>query len=201
MARALSLSSSLRPDVNSWLVVIPLGAMPCSLKSCHTTTITKTQFNLACSYDQMLEVTKMTSSSIKSSGLAWCFSAFCCRDDTKVDGVQPEDTKTQRQHNLLVRVPQCCKYTDNHHTLKLDHRWFRPEQPLTFFSADCVEIASGEASSERPMEPLVSALLILHCLLVQRDGFPQWLVCNTDKQSWCWWWCSACRLGSRISLK
>lgn len=46
MARALSLSSSLRPDVNSWLVVISLGAMPCSLKSCHTTTTkTKTKLN------------------------------------------------------------------------------------------------------------------------------------------------------------
>lgn len=37
----------------------------------------------------------LTSSSIKSSGLAWCFSAFCCRDDTKVDGVQPKFTIRQ----------------------------------------------------------------------------------------------------------
>lgn len=123
---------------------------------------------------------------MKSSGLAWCFSAFCCRDDTKVDGVQPEDTKTQPQYNLLPRVPQCCKYTDNDSTLRLDRHRSRPKQPLTFFGADCVEIAGGEAAGERPMEPLVSALLILHRLLVERDGLPQWFVCNTNKHNWLW---------------
>lgn len=50
--------------------------------------------------------------------------------------------------------------------------------PLTFFGADRVEIAGREASSERPMEPLVSALLILDRLLVERDGLLQGLVCN-----------------------
>lgn len=70
--------------------------------------------------------------------------------------------------------------------------------PLTFFGADCVEIASGEASREGPMEPLVSALLILHRLLVERDGLPQWLVCNTEKQSRCRRHRSAGRTGVRL---
>lgn len=70
--------------------------------------------------------------------------------------------------------------------------------PLTFFGADCVEIASGEASREGPMEPLVPALLILHRLLVERDGLPQWLVCNTEKQSRCRRHRSAGRTGVRL---
>lgn len=70
--------------------------------------------------------------------------------------------------------------------------------PLTFFGADCVEIASGEASGEGPMEPLVSALLILHRLLVEWDGLPQRLVCNTDKQSRCRRHRSAGRTGVRV---
>lgn len=35
-ARAFSWTTSLWPEENSWLVVIPLGAMPCSLKSYQT---------------------------------------------------------------------------------------------------------------------------------------------------------------------
>lgn len=42
---------------------------------------------------------------MKSSGRAWCFSVFCCRDDTKVDGVQPED------NNHRMRSP----HTDSSH--------------------------------------------------------------------------------------
>lgn len=79
----------------------------------------------------------------------------------------------------------------------LQMHWSRAKWPLTFFSANCVEIAGGEATSERPMEPLISALLILHSLLVERDGLPQWLVCNTDNQSWCWQQGSACSSGSK----
>lgn len=74
-------------------------------------------------------------------------------------------------------------------------------EPLTFFCADCVEIAGGEASSEGPMEPLVPALLILHCLLVEWDGFPQRLVCNTDKQSRCQRRRPACGTDVRLSSK
>lgn len=59
-----------------------------------------------------------TSSSMKSSGLAWCLSAFCCRDDTKVDGAQPGDTTT-RDHRIRRQ------YTDMSHLNSSDTRFKR----------------------------------------------------------------------------
>lgn len=67
---------------------------------------------------------------MKSSGLAWCFSAFCCRDDTKVDGVHPEDTEAQQpQNNTLYWLFQRdCRQTDDDNSLygTTDLLWCRP---------------------------------------------------------------------------
>lgn len=49
---------------------------------------------------------------------------------------------------------------------------------LTFFSADSVEITGWKPSSERPVEPLVSSLLVLHRLLVEWDRLLPRLVYN-----------------------
>lgn len=42
-ARAFSWTRSLWPEENSWLVVMPLGAIPCSLKSYQTKRTKETQ--------------------------------------------------------------------------------------------------------------------------------------------------------------
>lgn len=41
---------------------------------------------------------------MKSSGLAWCFSAFCCRDDTKADGVQPKKTRGRQMSRYGIKI-------------------------------------------------------------------------------------------------
>lgn len=41
---------------------------------------------------------------MKSSGLAWCFSAFCCRDDTKADGVQPKKTRGRQMARYGIKI-------------------------------------------------------------------------------------------------
>lgn len=51
-----------------------------------------------------------------------------------------------------------------------------PERVLTFLGSDRVEVSGWEASSERPVEPLVPPLLVLHRLLVQRHRLLQGLV-------------------------
>lgn len=87
-------------------------------------------------------------------------------------------TRKHNNHETILYTG-CSKGAANKLTMDPPKNWITTDlTKLTFFGADRVEIAGREASSERPMEPLVSALLILHRLLVERDGLLQRLVCN-----------------------
>lgn len=106
---------------------------------------------------------------MKSSGRAGRASAFCCREDTNVDGVHPEG-----QTSLWFKSTSA-------------HAACGPggSSPvsLTFFAANSVEITSREPSSEGSVEPLVSSLLILHRLFVEWNRLLQWLIYDTHHVS------------------